>query len=854
MEFQTLREFFEILKHKRGLPDKIKIATQYMREFRELASTKSHDEAVDFMFNIMRLVVPKLDRHRSTYNIKEARMSKIIIKMLSLPPGNERTKLTRAYQQSGLGEEFSDVVYSVIRKYLMSNKPTLTVHELNKFLDDMTQRDSDSEADEILLKLFKKCTPEDAKWIIKIILRDMKFGMDADRLLKCYHPDGANLYTINNNLRKVCEMLFDPTVKLNEIEVNVFEPFRPMLSKRVDKKTFKKDFENGKEFVLENKFDGERFQLHMENNRFMYFSRNAFNFTNVFGGSFDSGNLTPKIKGCIHEDIHRIILDGELMLYHKYRQEYGSKGMALDVKKLNPDGPYQPCFVIYDIVMVNDTVITSKPLKERLEILENAIVRQIPGVIVLSEHKIVQSQTEIINSLNASMQNEEEGIIIKNPDSEYKCGQRVGGWYKMKMEYFDDVMSDLDLILMGGSHSSTDADKLNTYFLGIKSGDNYVSFAKVAGGINNEQREMLNKKIKEEGMRFQDFNNAVYMFGKEKPQFVIEPDKTMIFVVKATELIRTNEDFKTSYTLRFPRVLSIRTDKPVNECMDMNELIDLCQQNKPVIKLNKRTIDLEEVLTVKPRINSKLLKVVMPTIEDLGEKLDILNNYTVHVVNGTKEASKDSIENIVTHIGGKLRYIVDEKVDIVIVGEPNKKLEEILEKPDKNFDVVYVNWLLRVKENKELLGYNPDEVICIGFNFKNVLCDNVDYTGDGFYEETTLESLAHCLNKVKTVKSDMNLNSHLNDIVGNMFKFKNFNVYFDKYEEINNNNSRNIFDTFLDEMELKYYKGKISETINSSVNLVICYNEERLTNVNNYLSCENYDHVVAKLSSFLYEK
>lgn len=75
------------------------------------------------------------------------------------------------------------------------------------------------------------------------------------------------------------------------MDIEIFEAFRPMLSKRVDAAVFKKHFIDDKLFYVENKFDGERFQLHMENGVFKYFSRNGFDYTGTYGATYDDGKF-----------------------------------------------------------------------------------------------------------------------------------------------------------------------------------------------------------------------------------------------------------------------------------------------------------------------------------------------------------------------------------------------------------------------------------------------------------------------------------------------------------------------------------------------------------------------------------
>lgn len=42
------------------------------------------------------------------------------------------------------------------------------------------------------------------------------------------HPDAKELYNVNGSLRRVCETLRDPNLRLNEIEISLFNPFKPV--------------------------------------------------------------------------------------------------------------------------------------------------------------------------------------------------------------------------------------------------------------------------------------------------------------------------------------------------------------------------------------------------------------------------------------------------------------------------------------------------------------------------------------------------------------------------------------------------------------------------------------------------
>lgn len=99
-----------------------------------------------------------------------------------------------------------------------------------------------------------------------------------------------------------------------------------MLSKRCDAKELFKSVTDNKMFIIETKFDGERFQLHMENDRFKFFSRGGFDFSKKFGEAYNTGIYTPLLKGVFNSNVKSILLDGEMMGWNRNTKEFGSKG------------------------------------------------------------------------------------------------------------------------------------------------------------------------------------------------------------------------------------------------------------------------------------------------------------------------------------------------------------------------------------------------------------------------------------------------------------------------------------------------------------------------------------------------
>jgi DNA ligase-4 len=102
-----------------------------------------------------------------------------------------------------------------------------------------------------------------------------------------------------------------------------------------------------------------------------------------------------------------------------------------------------------------------KPVKGRLETVQ---------------HTIVSNFDDIIQEFSASIERNEEGIMLKDPDSPYLPKDRGANWLKLKGDYIDGLTDTLDLLVVGGffgdkSYRQGDSnhwtDKVTTFVLGV---------------------------------------------------------------------------------------------------------------------------------------------------------------------------------------------------------------------------------------------------------------------------------------------------------------------------------------------------------------------------------------------------
>lgn len=146
---------------------------------------------------------------------------------------------------------------------------TLTVDDLNRYLDEITENIGKQEnQSKILQKIYNRATPDEQRWIIRIILKgehmavflclrtltliyeDMNISVKDTTVFGVFHPDAQDLYNTCSDLKKVAWCLWDPNKRLGDEvychnscfshttddpkgkRVHLFRAFAPMLCRR----------------------------------------------------------------------------------------------------------------------------------------------------------------------------------------------------------------------------------------------------------------------------------------------------------------------------------------------------------------------------------------------------------------------------------------------------------------------------------------------------------------------------------------------------------------------------------------------------------------------------------------------
>ncbi|CAF2409663.1 unnamed protein product [Rotaria sp. Silwood2] len=638
----------------------------------------------DSFYPILRLLLPQSDRERIAYGLKESKLGKHLVEVLSISKDSDDGKKLLNFRvqkntRTQKGSDFAEVAYYVL-KNRCNEDVTMSIWEINKILDEIAVengkgKEGQKVIDHRLTYLLRHLSALELKWLIRILLKDLRVSLKENSILECFHPDAKDLFDHTSNLFKVAVYLHDPEKRLHEIGLSLFSPFRPMLGERTraDKieQLIRKKSTNPTaalaEFYIETKYDGDRFQVHRDKDQFMYFSRNGHDYTSVFGPDANNiGTLTPYIANTFKIDCEKCIIDGEMVIYNRNEKIIHSKGDSFDVKSIQAnDSQLQPCLIVFDILMYNDEILTNKPMNERLQYLQKKILEPIEGRIIFSVIKPGTSNQDVINELNLAIEERQEGIVVKDPWSVYKPNVREnGGWYKIKPDYTIGLNDEIDCLIVGGyfgtgrlragmlshflccavvkqanttnnSEQKNPDDENATTSTQCKPDVHdylYYTFCKIGSGYTHKELLDFNNRFANKWKPWTKKTAPSYILcTHEKPDVCIEPSDSCIVQVKATEFMASDK-YKCGFTLRFPRLEKFREDKAWYECVTYQELIDLRERNAGKLasrfmehELNddfdlnddgQRTITLTKKLQVKSRQQAK------PTVDSRFRGID----------------------------------------------------------------------------------------------------------------------------------------------------------------------------------------------------------------------------------------
>jgi DNA ligase-1 len=412
----------------------------------------------------------------------------------------------------------------------------------------------------------RRCSELEAKYLVKIITGELRIGLQEglveEGIAKAFGKTGHEVRQANLLLGDIGQTArLTAEDRLGEAKLTPFRPVKFMLAspeetaEAVWKRTLAGghqagDQQDAKEKVeagsalhsnkvwLEDKYDGVRCQLHKSGGRVAMYSRDLKEITSTFLELADSAR---GLKGDVIFDGEIVAMRGDLVLpFSELQKRLGRQGDDLFLKD---EVPVQ--FVAFDLLWRNGEGLLEKNLKERRQLLE---ALELTAGFRRSQITQAGSAMEIEAAFAAARSRGNEGLMIKNPLSLYAPGRRGFAWLKLKKP-----LATLDCVVVGAEYGHGKRNKvLSDYTFSVRdqeSGELKV-IGKAYSGLTDAEIDTLTQHF---------LKTAIRQRGR---YFEVQPDTVLEI---AFDRIQPSDRHSSGLAMRFPRIVRIRTDKPVGE-------------------------------------------------------------------------------------------------------------------------------------------------------------------------------------------------------------------------------------------------------------------------------------------------
>ncbi|TMC74197.1 MAG: ATP-dependent DNA ligase [Chloroflexi bacterium] len=404
-----------------------------------------------------------------------------------------------------------------------------------------------------LERLLRRLHPEAARFVVKVISGEMRIGL-SEGLVEAAIAEAFGLpVTQVKRVHLITGDIGETAVRckrgqLDTTSVTLFQPVRFMLASPVE--TAAEAFERmGADKVwTEEKYDGVRCQLHHAEGRVELFSRDLKETTGAFPELAESA---PNLGHAVLFDgevlAHR---DGKVLRFFELQHRLGRKKVTAELRREVP-----VVLVIFDLLHLDGRSLLDEPLETRRRLLEGLGVEH---PFLLARLEEATSPDDLDRIFADTRERGHEGLMVKDPMSPYTPGRRGLAWLKLKRP-----LATLDVVVTAveWGHGKRKG-VLSDYTFAVKDTKTgrLVNVGKAYSGLTDAEIADMTKRFLSITLEDRGWARVV------KPEVVLEV---------AFDSIQHSKRHASGYALRFPRIVRIRDDKPVEEIDTLERVEEL---------------------------------------------------------------------------------------------------------------------------------------------------------------------------------------------------------------------------------------------------------------------------------------
>ncbi len=407
-----------------------------------------------------------------------------------------------------------------------------------------------------LERLLRRLHPEAARFVVKIISGEMRIGLSEGLVEAAVAEAFGQPVTKVKGVHLITGDIGETAVRIKHglietSEVTLFQPIRFMLASPVETAAEPFGRMGAEKVWTEEKYDGVRCQLHHADGRVELFSRDLKETTSAF----------PELAENATRLGHAVLFDGEVLAHRDGRvlrffelqHRLGRKQVTAELRREVP-----VVLVIFDLLYLDGRSLLDEPLEERRRLLEGLRVEH-PFLLARLEEATSPSDLERIFA--DTRERGHEGLMVKDPASPYTPGRRGLAWLKLKRP-----LATLDVVVTAvewghGKRKGVLSDY--TFAVNDTATSRLVNVGKAYTGLTDAEIAEMTKRFLSITVDDRGWSRMV------KPEVVLEV---------AFDSIQHSSRHASGYALRFPRIVRIRDDKPVDEIDTLERVAELYER------------------------------------------------------------------------------------------------------------------------------------------------------------------------------------------------------------------------------------------------------------------------------------
>lgn len=681
----------------------------------------------DNIYPAVRLWYPQEDEKlRQLTRIKENAIGKMIANVLLLPPKSaaftslSNVKRGNFVHRANSSDEDGLAVRAkraIDERVPLRDYSNLTIGDVLAKLGEFVDVTKESQM-EIMKYFINTMNSDEFYWLIKIMQCNLNIRCSEKTFLRAFHPNAEQVYMVNKSLETVCLQLWSKDFSVSEKNKSVrpLSFFCPMLAKYIKGMSINFDScvelmssrmdpggklhsNNDVSFYIEEKIDGERVQIHWVRKRNItkFFSRRSLDHTDsyqsIFSG-FDGNKGTKTMSDFLSDDVDDIILDGEVIAWDPRTNDFCGQSKVRELTHHVKPGQYKHMVFIFDIVYLNGEDLTAKPLSERKTLLESVLdknkVNARNGRLEMLPFTQGHTANDIAEKFKTIVTEMSEGLVVKNPTSEYILNSRTNDWIKVKPEYIDGYGGEtLDLVLVGAYRGSGKFHgNFGSYLVALRDETRhgrFVALSKVGSGICMAMHEYIGEKISPTRYSsptppdWLDLGNMV----DSKPDAYIPYEQALVVEIKYSEIVSSDtltkgrdnsiSDYGVGYWLKFPRYVKLREDKTYETASCIGEFREIFAGRvhasyPPTHDMNVKRQNENTMSSLAKRVRGDQERKQKDVVDNLHLNSRILAGNTFYLCGDIEQPdyySEDDLSKLIRENGGTVRETYDSNTYII---------------------------------------------------------------------------------------------------------------------------------------------------------------------------------------------